>query len=94
MKKLLFVFNPFSGKAQIKNHLLEIVDTMVKAGYEVTILINDVEIENGAKITYAEATEIVITLKSSDITADVNVSFVVTKTPEVVVPDNEWTNNY
>ncbi len=37
MKKLLFVFNPFSGKAQIKNHLLEIVDTMVKAEYNVTI---------------------------------------------------------
>ncbi|MBQ8278834.1 MAG: YegS/Rv2252/BmrU family lipid kinase [Roseburia sp.] len=37
MKKLLFVFNPFSGKALIKNYLLEIVDTMVKAGYEVTI---------------------------------------------------------
>ena len=37
MKKLLFVFNPFSGKAQIKNYLLEIVDIMVKAGYEVTI---------------------------------------------------------
>ena len=37
MKKLLFVFNPFSGKALIKNHLFEIVDTMVKAGYDVTI---------------------------------------------------------
>ena len=37
MKKLLFVFNPFSGKAQIKNHLFEIVDIMVKAGYDVTI---------------------------------------------------------
>lgn len=37
MKKLLFVFNPFSGKAQIKNHLLDIVDTMVKADYDVTI---------------------------------------------------------
>lgn len=37
MKKLLFVFNPFSGKAQIKNHLFEIVDIMVKAGYEVTV---------------------------------------------------------
>ncbi len=36
-KKLLFVFNPFSGKAQIKNQLLDIVDTMVKAGYEVTV---------------------------------------------------------
>lgn len=37
MKKLLFVFNPFSGKALIKNHLYEIVDIMTKAGYEVTI---------------------------------------------------------
>lgn len=36
-KKLLFVFNPHSGKAKIKNQLLEIVDTMVKADYEVTI---------------------------------------------------------
>lgn len=36
-KKLLFVFNPHSGKAQIKNQLFEIVDTMVKADYEVTI---------------------------------------------------------
>lgn len=37
MKKLLFIFNPFSGKAQIKSHLFEIVDTMVKADYEVTV---------------------------------------------------------
>lgn len=36
-KRLLFILNPFSGKAQIKNQLLEIVDTMVKAGYEVTV---------------------------------------------------------
>lgn len=36
-KKLLFVFNPFSGKGQIKNKLLGIVDQFVKHGYEVTI---------------------------------------------------------
>lgn len=36
-KKLLFVFNPRSGKGLIKNHLLDIVDTMVKAGYETTL---------------------------------------------------------
>lgn len=36
-KRLLFVYNPYSGKAQIKNQLAEIVDVMVKAGYEVTI---------------------------------------------------------
>lgn len=37
MKRLLFVFNPRSGKGQIKNCLVEIVDIMVKAGFEVTI---------------------------------------------------------
>lgn len=36
-QKLLFVFNPHSGKGQIKNHLVEIVDIMVKADYDVTI---------------------------------------------------------
>ena len=36
-QKLLFVFNPKSGKGLIKNHLLDIVDTMVKAGYETTL---------------------------------------------------------
>ena len=36
-RKLLFVFNPHSGKGQIKNNLVDIVDIMVKAGYDVTI---------------------------------------------------------
>ncbi len=36
-KKLLFIFNPKSGKGLIKNHLADIVDQMVKAGFSVTI---------------------------------------------------------
>lgn len=36
MKKLLFIFNPHAGKAQIKNRLMQIIDIMVKGGYEVT----------------------------------------------------------
>lgn len=36
-KKVLFIVNPHAGKGQIKNHLLEIVDTFVKADYEVTV---------------------------------------------------------
>lgn len=36
-KKLLFIFNPKSGKGQIRNQLMTIVDTFVKSGYEVTI---------------------------------------------------------
>lgn len=35
MKKLLFIINPRAGKAQIKHHLLEILDLFVKDGYEV-----------------------------------------------------------
>lgn len=37
MKKMLFVFNPKSGKAQIKNKLMDIVDLFVRRNYEVTI---------------------------------------------------------
>ena len=36
-KKLLFVFNPLSGRAQIKSNLLSIVDIFTKSGYEVTV---------------------------------------------------------
>lgn len=36
MKKLLFIYNPKAGKAQIRSNLLDIIDTFVKAGYEVT----------------------------------------------------------
>lgn len=37
MQKLLFIFNPKSGKGLIKNHLVDIIDVMVKAGFEVTV---------------------------------------------------------
>ena len=36
-KKLLFIFNPRSGKGQIRNQLLSIIDIFVKHGYEVTV---------------------------------------------------------
>ena len=37
MKKLLFIFNPHSGKGQIKGNIAEILDIFTKAGYEVTV---------------------------------------------------------
>lgn len=36
-KKMLFIYNPRAGKAQIKNHLVDILDIFVKGGYEVTV---------------------------------------------------------
>ncbi len=36
-KKLLFIINPRSGKGQIKEHLTDILDIMVKADYQVSV---------------------------------------------------------
>lgn len=36
-QRLLFIVNPHSGKGLIKNHLLDILDLMVRSGYEVTV---------------------------------------------------------
>ncbi|MDD6038498.1 MAG: diacylglycerol kinase family lipid kinase [bacterium] len=35
--KLLFVYNPHSGTGKIKNKLSDVVETMVRAGYDVTV---------------------------------------------------------
>ncbi len=36
-KRLLFIFNPWSGKAHVKDHLFDITDELSKAGYLVTV---------------------------------------------------------
>lgn len=36
-KKLFFLFNPLSGKAQIKNRLLDLIQIFVKSGYDVEV---------------------------------------------------------
>lgn len=37
MKKMLFVYNPKSGKAQIRTKLADILDIFTKGGYEITV---------------------------------------------------------
>ena len=36
-KKLLFVYNPKAGKAQIKNKLADILNIFAEAEYEITV---------------------------------------------------------
>ena len=36
-EKVLFIFNPHSGKGLIREYLLDIIDTMVKAGFDLTV---------------------------------------------------------
>lgn len=35
-KRLLFVFNPFAGKGQVKDNLCDLIDIFTKNGFEVT----------------------------------------------------------
>lgn len=51
VQKLLFIVNPHSGKGQIKNHLLQIVDIMVKAGFEVTVYTTQEPADATRKVT-------------------------------------------
>ena len=37
MKKALFIYNPNSGKELLKPKLSDVIDTIVKGGYEVTV---------------------------------------------------------
>ena len=50
-KKLLFIYNPKAGKAQIKNKLSEILDLFTTAGYEVTAVLDENIIIKGSYIT-------------------------------------------
>ena len=85
-----FDWNVFVSNEETEN----VNDTVAVDDSFITVLVNDVEITSGTKLTYAEDTVVTIVIKSSDNTQNVNVSFTVTKTPEQVKPDNEWTNNY
>lgn len=36
-KKMMFIFNPYAGKAQIRNKLVDILDIFTKNNYEITV---------------------------------------------------------
>ena len=81
-KKLLFVFNPFSGKAQIKNQLLDIVDVMVKADYEVTIYPTQAQGDAIHKIETEAGDYDLVVCSGGDGTLNEVVSGLMTITPE------------
>ena len=54
MKKLLFVVNGHSGKGQIKNKLLDIIDIMIKEGYHVQVHTTQ-EREDATKVVHEQA---------------------------------------
>ncbi len=61
MKKMLFIFNPRSGKGQIRTKLLDIIDVFTKAGYEV--ITHPTQAERDASrtvVSYADQIDMVV----------------------------------
>lgn len=44
MKKALFIYNPNAGKGLLKPKLSDIIDIIVKAGYEVVVYLSLIHI--------------------------------------------------
>lgn len=86
MKKILFVFNPHSGRAQIKNHLLEIIDTFTKAGYTVTAYPTQSPNDGFDKIKNEAAEYDLVVLSGGDGTLNEGVRGMVTYPREERVP--------
>lgn len=61
MKKLLFIYNPQSGKGMIKEHLSDIVDKFIKSGYRVETYATQKQSDAKEKvIRWAEDFEMVV----------------------------------
>ncbi len=66
MKKMLFVFNPHSGKALIKNKLFDIINIFTEAGYEVTAYPTQRALDGYDKICAADGLYDVIVCSGGD----------------------------
>ncbi len=98
-QKLLFIFNPHSGKGQIKNNLVDIVDIMVKAGYDVTIYTTQARADATRKIMEEAANFDRIVCSGGDGTLDEVVTGLIksdTNTPIGYIPagsTNDFANS-
>lgn len=97
MKKMLFVFNPNSGKAQIKNVLLSIIQIFSNAGYELTIYPTKATLDGFNYIKKSEGLYDVIVCSGGDGTLNETVaavmSFNVAKPPIGYIPSGT-TNDF
>ena len=76
MLKMVFVFNPNSGKAQIKNQLMKIIQVFSKAGYEITVYPTKAPLDGYQHILDNEGRYDVITCSGRDGTLNETVAAV------------------
>ncbi len=81
-KKLLFIFNPLSGKANIKNYIFDITDIFTKAKYDVTVHPTQCQDDAYKTILNKAAEYDVIVISGGDGTLNEAVSAMMTFEPE------------
>ena len=78
MKNMLFVFNPNSGKAQLKNSLMKIIQIFSNADYEVTVYPTKAALDGYEKIKASKGLYDIIVCSGGDGTLNEVVSAVIT----------------
>lgn len=97
MKKILFVFNPNSGKAQIKNNLLKIVQIFSKNNYEVEVYPTKAEKDAYEYIKSKEGTYDLLVCSGGDGTLNESVAAVMSykgRRPEIGYIPSGTTNDF
>ena len=84
MKNMLFVFNPNSGKAQLKNSLMKIIQIFSNADYEVTVYPTKAALDGYEKIKASKGLYDIIVCSGGDGTLNEVVSAVITYGDEKV----------
>lgn len=69
-KKMLFIFNPFSGKGLLKTKLYEVIDIFVKNDYEVTVYPTQAVMDGFDKVRKSEGKYSMVVCSGGDGTLD------------------------
>lgn len=85
-KKLLFVFNPHSGKGKIRSMLLDIVDIFTKAGYDVTTYPTQERGDCSVKIRESVCEYDLVVVSGGDGTLNEAVSGILSLEPDKRIP--------
>lgn len=85
-KKMLFIFNPLSGKGQIKGCLCDVIDIFTKGGYDVTVHPTQCQNDAFKLIEHTAADYDIIVVSGGDGTLNEAVHGILTLPPDVRPP--------
>lgn len=86
MRKLLFIYNPYAGKGQIKSKLADILDIFVKAGFELSVYPTQAYMDAYKKVSTLKGAFSLIVCSGGDGTLGEVVGGMMNRKPENRIP--------